>query len=455
VVIMRTLALFFLALSACSMSGDLFEPIETLDSTCAEVLCGWETRQGAVTPSSSWHEHQRAVLLEGTPAEISKRYPFLKNIDCLSFGFLADIASDAQLTVELDFNDDGRVDTSAAVPAVRWRRFELGLRAPPEFGALRITLRKQGPGQVRIASLVIDSKLESCSTVAPTRLGDDATCSTDATCASGRCVLGQCASCPAGGCAEGDACRSSDECRDGACAGGVCRACAKQGQCAVNEPCSTSGQCAAGSCSFGTLPSRSVYPGADGVCGDCDADGDCAGGACVLGRCSACRSDGDCGEGKVCRYADVFDVTSRACLARITSTVPRGGLCESSADCAGGLSCGAAPGRAARCGFACVADSDCGSNSVCATAGATRAVDAPATLALLPAWSTASGRIATCYRLSSTGCEVQEQCTPPSINGINLGFGLGLACCNGKCTANATLDPGTNTCSGGDMLPAN
>ncbi|HEX5661076.1 MAG TPA: hypothetical protein VFX59_27985 [Polyangiales bacterium] len=446
---MRKIALFLLALLACG-DEDAFMPMDVVDSTCAEALCGWNKEQGELAASASWHEHQRAVELTGTPALVSKTYAFVQNIDCLSFSFLADIAPDAQLALELDFNDDKRVDTSAPVPAVRWRRFEVALRAPPEYRALRIALRKQGPGTVRIASLVIDSKLESCSTVGPTKLADGSMCSTDLTCASSRCVLGQCASCAAGGCGEGDACRSSDECRDGACAAGVCRACAKQGACAVNQGCSIGGQCASGSCSFGTQPGLTRYPGADGVCGDCASDAACGGGYCVLGRCSACRDDADCEGGQVCRYTDAFDVSTRTCMPRITSTVPRGGLCESAADCADGLACGAVEGRAKRCGFACLADTECGSGAVCATSGATRHVDAPATLAILPEWSTAPGRIATCYRTSSNACEVQEQCKSVVISGFTVD--ADLACCGGKC-AQATLNPVDNTCVGGSQLP--
>ncbi len=449
---MRKIAILMLALSACSALGsDGFTPIDTIDSTCAELLCGWETQAGTATPGSSWHEHQRAVLLQGAPAQISKRYPFLQNIDCLSFSFLADVGSNAQLTLELDFDDDGKADTRTPVPAVRWRRFELALRAPPEFRAMRVTLRKEGADDVRFASLIIESNLAQCLTLSPTRLADGATCSTDATCASGRCVLGHCGSCAAGGCGEGEACRSSDECRDGACAAGLCRACAKQGSCAVNQGCSIAGQCASASCTFGAQPSSTAYPGADGVCGDCAADADCGGGFCVLGRCSACRDDADCGGGQVCRYTDGFDVGTRACMGRVTSTVPRGGLCESSADCAAGLSCGAVEGRAKRCGFACLRDADCGNQRVCATRGATREVDAPATLALLPGWTSAPGRIATCYALTSTACEVQEQCRTFTLGNV---AGAPLACCNGKC-ASAQLDPSTNSCLGGDQLPAN
>jgi hypothetical protein len=438
-------------LSACA--ADLqFEQMDTIDPTCAETLCGWEVKAGNVSPSGSWHEHQRAVQLDGMPALITKRLDYVRNVQCFSMGVLADVDEDAQLVLQLDFNDDGTVDTSTPVPAVRWRHVELGIRPPPEFRAVRLNLLKQGPGTVRIAQLVLDSNIDDCKLAKPTTLADGSLCSNDYTCSSGRCLLGHCASCPEGGCNEGDACRSSDECRDGACAAGVCRACAKNGSCPTGQGCSIHGQCASGNCVFGEQPSLVKYPGNDGICGDCDEDADCGGGFCFLGHCSACRSDGDCTDGKVCRWVDTFDIGTRACMAKLTSVVPRGGLCEGAADCGSGLGCAAAAGHAPRCGVACLSDHNCASNTeVCATPGFTTHVAAPAQLALLPAWSKVSARVATCYRRSLSSCEVQEQCSLLASTGLFPSS----ACCAGKCSADAVLNPDTNTCVGGDSLPAN
>ncbi|HEY6881441.1 MAG TPA: hypothetical protein VI299_25625 [Polyangiales bacterium] len=448
----KTLLACSVLIASCAADSP-FQDIETIDSTCAEVLCGWEVKAGEVTPSGSWHEHQRAVQLNGTPALISKRLDYVPNVQCFSMGVLADVDADAQLVLQLDFNDDGSIDTSTMVPAVQWRHLDLGLRTPPEFRAVRLNLLKQGPGRVRIVELVLRANLAACSDVSPTTLADGSLCSTDLTCASRRCVLGHCARCPEGGCGEGEPCVSSDECKDGACAAGVCRGCAKQGRCAPGEGCSINGQCASGSCIFGEQPSLTKYPGADGVCGDCDDDRDCGGGFCVLGHCSACRTDGDCLDGKVCRYADNFDIGSRSCMAKITSVVPRGGLCESAADCAAGLSCGAALGHAQRCGVACQHDDQCGNSlsNVCATPGLTTLVAAPAKLALLPDWSKVAARVATCYRRSVSSCEVQEQCASLESGDLLPD----VACCSGRCTHGAVLNPDTNGCTGGDSLPAN
>lgn len=443
---MRKANLFWLVALTLSCGSDSFEPMSLVDSTCAEILCGWDVASGALAPAASWHEHQRAIALTGTPARITRKVSGVPNIDCLALSFLSSVADDADLELQLDFNDDGSIDAREAVPPVRWRPTELALRAPPEYRSVRISLEKRGAGDVHISSLILSSDLAACTSVPPTSLPDGALCSTDVTCTSGRCALGKCSSCPAGGCAEGDACRTSDECRDGACAAGKCKACAKAGSCAKGEGCSVSGQCASASCALGGQPSLMSYPGVEGVCGECNEDADCGGQFCVLGSCSACRSDADCGEGTVCRYADTYEVSVRACLPRVTSTVPRGGLCERSEDCVPGLTCGAAAGRAMRCGIACVTNADCGGSSVCAAPGASRAVDPPATLALLPSWSSAPARISTCYRafaftvLTTNHCEVQEQCQ-----------GAGDACCSGKCQT-ASFDPDTNRCVGPNII---
>ncbi|MDB4973357.1 MAG: hypothetical protein JWN48_1698 [Myxococcaceae bacterium] len=437
-----------LASSALLGCGATDSATTLIDSNCAEILCGWQVEQGELTPSGSWHEHQRSIELSGTGARVTRRISGAPNAECFGLRFLADIAPDAQLELQLDFNDDGSIDARAPVPPTQWRSVEIAVRPPPEYRSVRFALSKQGEGSVRISSLVSDPSIAACHLSQPTTLADGALCSTDETCASGRCVLGHCGRCGPGGCAEGEGCRSSDECRDGACAASVCKACAKRGDCATGQGCSITGQCASGSCTQGAEPSLSTYPGVEGICGECDADSDCGGGTahCVLGRCTACATDADCSGGQVCRYADTFDVSTRACLPKITSTTPRGGLCEQDEDCVSGLRCGASDGRAKRCGVSCVSDRDCGSDGVCAAPGVSRNVDPPAKLALLMGWSEVPKRIATCYRRSSvitTGgaCEVQEQCGP-----------LNLACCAGKCMQ-ATFDPDINTCVGANVLP--
>lgn len=441
----RTISLFLLlslaALSGCAGPGYVDEQL--VDSTCAEALCGWETQQGALTPSASWHEHQRAVELSGVPTRITRKISGTPNVPCLTLTFLAEVEPDAQLEVQLDYNDDGTIDTRSFVPAVRWRKTTVPLRTPSEYRSLRINLERQGAGRVRIASLRLTSNRTACAETPPTTLADGALCSIDQTCASGRCVLGHCGSCGPQGCEEGQGCRTSDECRDGACAAGVCRACAKRADCAPDVGCSVAGQCAGRSCNQAALPSTTAFPGEERTCGSCASDAECAAGFCVLGRCASCRTSQDCRAGEVCAYEDSLEASRRACRGPFTSIVQRGGLCEVDADCVTGLRCGAAEGRAKRCGISCAVDADCGTSGVCAASGSTRAVTPPARVTLLSGWQRPVERVSTCYqRVASASlagpaplaCEVQEQCI------------AGSACCDGKCELGRLFDPDLDDC---------
>jgi hypothetical protein len=444
----RTITLLVLlswcTLAACT-GADLDDGGVLIDSTCADALCGWEVSQGSLVSSASWHEHQRAVELAETPTRITRKLSGAPNVPCLSLTILAEIESDGGLEVQLDFDDDGSIDARTSIPALRWRNTTVPLRTPAEYRSLRINLERQGPGQVRIASLRLSADWTSCLSTTPTTQSDGALCSIDQTCSSGRCVLGHCARCGVQGCEEGEGCRSSEECRDGACAAGICRACAKRGDCAEGLGCSVAGQCAGRSCTQAALPATTAFPGEEGTCGSCATDTDCPATFCVLGRCAGCRTNADCASGQVCAYDDSLSATHRACRSPLTSIVARGGLCEADEDCESGLRCDASHGRAKRCGFSCAVDSECGTDAVCAAPGATRAVISPARVSLLPGWQQPVERITTCYPkmpLSGLGslagqgpaCDVQEQCVTPNT-----------ACCEGKC-ASRTFDAERGAC---------
>lgn len=440
--IVRFIVLSLCTLVACADAGGYVDE-ELVDSTCAEALCGWETKQGSLVSSASWHEHQRAVELAEVPTRITRKISGTPNVPCLTLNFLAEVESDALLEIQLDYNDDGTIDTRSFVPALRWRTTSVPLRTPSEYRSLRVTLERQGAGHVRIASLRLKSDRTACVEKTPTALADGALCSIDQTCASGRCVLGHCGSCGPQGCEEGQGCKTSDECRDGVCAAGVCRACAKRGDCAPGVGCSVPGQCAGLSCNQAALPSTTAFPGEEGTCGSCASDAECPTSFCVLGRCAGCRTNTDCASGQVCAYEDALDASHRACRSPFTSIVPRGGLCEVDADCVTGLRCGAGPGRAKRCGISCAVDAECGTSGVCAATGSTRAVVPPARVALLSGWQRPVERISTCYPrvLSSSlggplalACEVQEQCI------------TGSACCDGKCEIGRQFDADLDDC---------
>jgi len=242
---------------------------------CLDLHCGWETKQGALEETHTWHKDDRATALVGAEALATRLAPSSRPGACMVFDFLADIDASVQVELQLDFNDDGTIDWRASVPAVHWKQAQLIVSTPLDYAQLRMTLHKVGAGRAVFARFGMGSLL-SCPSAPRIKLQDGTACSVDDTCMSGRCAQNRCAACGPGGCIEGESCRQDAECLDGSCAGGVCRACAKQGTCATNETCSSDAQCASGSCVESSVPSMRRGPSSDGLCGECDTDADCA-----------------------------------------------------------------------------------------------------------------------------------------------------------------------------------
>jgi len=420
------LATISMSLSAC---GDFAwaKPLE-LQVDCSQPNCGWSAQQGQVERTGSWHPKDFAFSLVGAPARITRTIPVTSNPACLHFSYIGDVDADAQARLLLDFDDDGTDDAETVLPVSHWTRQTVQLRAPADYTSLRVSLQKDGEGTTKLAlfSMKGDS---SCGAEPATKLQNGAVCTLDATCRSERCLLGHCSACGAGGCAEGEACRDSGECLDGACAAQVCRKCAKEGSCGSADGCSVPGQCRRQNCVAGSAPSMSKLPTMDSICGECAEASDCGGQPCVLGRCAGCAVDSECASGLVCRWLDPFDALQRGCAPRTTSLLPRGALCENDSECEGSLPCGAGEGRAKRCGKACGKAGDCSAEHVCLAPGARKVSNLPERFAITSRWSELAGRIATCWPRATyhTRCELHEQCSDGTA------ALSGMSCCDGRC----------------------
>ncbi|MET0287046.1 MAG: hypothetical protein ABW352_21360 [Polyangiales bacterium] len=412
---------------------------------CAEFTCLWQTEQGSIEETGSWHKDALAHRLVGTPARITRKVDMATFPDCMRIDLTANVAPDAQFELQLDYGNDGSIDTRIPLEPGEWTRRNYYVRTPSAARHLRTSLAKLGPGEAAIEDIRLLLGREACAGQPPTTLGNDSTCLDDASCTSGYCVLGRCSPCGPGGCAEGSACRADKDCMGGACAAGVCRACAASGSCGKGEGCSADSQCAAGSCAFGIKPSLVRYPEQDGVCGECNGDDDCPSGKCVLGQCGDCATDAECSNGQRCRYTDAFEADRRTCVPRFDAILPRGALCEVDAECIGGSRCGAPAGRVKRCGYACRTSSDCAAGEVCGEEGSVPGAQA-SIYELLPRYAkNGVSRIRTCYAIpvqqpfSNLACEINAQCkssSDPRVAG---------ACCQGSCSS-TTLDVSTDEC---------
>ncbi|HEX5658324.1 MAG TPA: hypothetical protein VFX59_14075 [Polyangiales bacterium] len=420
--------------------------------TCIEFGCLWTTEQGSVEEVGSWREEQTGHRLVGMPARISRDVDVSAIPDCVEVKLTADVARDAQLELQFDFNSDGSVEVRVPVEPGEWKKRTYYVRAPSAARHLRTSFAKLGPGQASFEYMVLERGDDHCAGLPATTLADGSACLNDASCTSNYCVLGKCSPCAAGGCAEGTACGADKDCMAGACAAGVCRACAANGSCGTGDGCTASTQCASGTCAFGNKPSLIRYPELDGVCGECNADDDCGGKKCVNGQCSDCATDADCGAGLRCRYTDAFEANARSCVPRFDAILPRGALCEVDAECTGGLRCGGGTGRAKRCGTSCRIAADCVAGEVCGETGSVPGLQA-ATYELAASYTAqSSARIRTCYAPyvfggygTTTPCEVHAQCTAStSIYPLDPDA-LGI-CCGGGCVVYAA-DLATGSCN--------
>lgn len=438
----RTSLLYVLTVLAVVGSGCDVSPYSRFVYTevdCSQPNCGWLAQQGQVERTGSWHKKEFAFSLVGTPARITRTVDVTTNAACLIFSYLGEIEAGSETRLLLDFNDDGVDDAESVLPVSHWTRQDVSVRAPTDYTKLRISLYKPGPGAAKLTLFSMHDS-DDCGSAPVTKLQNGAVCALDSTCSSDRCLLGHCSACGVGGCAEGEACRDSAECIDGACAAQVCRKCAKDGSCGAVEGCSAPLQCAARSCVAGSVPSMTRAPSLDATCGECDADDDCGDKSCVLGRCASCAVDTDCSGGLVCRWLDPFDALQRGCVPKTTSPLPRGALCEKDTDCEGSLSCSSAEGRAKRCGRACGTDVDCGENQLCIAPGARRVSDLPARFATQPRWNELAGRISTCWpRVDyAQPCQLHQQCSSSS-------WYSPMSCCDGICSGSGS-DLGSGAC---------
>jgi hypothetical protein len=227
---------------AMSLTGCDDELVQdpTFRQWCGDTLCAWTLETGAIQRAPTWHHADYGVEFTGTPTRISQYSD--KNPSCLLFTAIADVDPRAQMTVELDFNSDGRVDYTWPIPSSKWHQVQTLVTAPRVqrnalFGAwdgFTIAIHKTGPGRAVLAQMRVQSAKECDATVAAKvdgiPLGKG--CGPDAECAAGICCmpwdgkltstkienLGYCAEC----CPAGAPCLG-DDCNRACGAGTVCR----------------------------------------------------------------------------------------------------------------------------------------------------------------------------------------------------------------------------------------
>ncbi len=309
------------------------------DLWCGKALCNWEIESGAVRKVATWHPDDHGAALVGSEVAISQLSAEAGSgtTGCITFSLLADASEKADLTLELDFLDDGRVDWSTPIPASDWEQVSFHVTPPVWWDAVRFRIRKSGDARAVIAMIRAQSDGADACAGAPvvlTELPAGSPCTTDAACA-GACAdnpvlwldpkTGDSYTYAAATCGE---CDESADCGAGeACAlawGEVAeRQCAPAGAKAVGETCAIADECASALC-------------CDNQCAECCGEAPCSGGAtCLRARAldpwtcddrprapgSGCLHDGDCASGH-CAGKDLVQICN-----------PDGRPCETDADC--------------------------------------------------------------------------------------------------------------------------
>lgn len=482
------LLLLLTTLLGCDWAGTWPEP--TFDLWCGKQLCGWQTDRGDTKRISTWHNEEYALSLVGDDVQVS----YLSDaapVHCMPLMLTADVGNEAQLSLLLDFNDDGEIEYEQAITTDGWLSRYVPVFPPADYKNVRYILRKTGKGHAAFARFRLETVWTRCrADTERVLIQANSVCTTDASCASGLCALGRCSECGASSempeestqaepfmCEEGAECASDEQCEVGICSGGLCQSCTLDGSCPAFARCDSDEQCQSGAClprlSFSDVQeataclrcSSDIECGGKCVkgacetcsldpypkqCAECASDAQCESGHCTFGVCSSCVDDAQCGEGERCRFTDRFDVGKRECTSDLPKSLPRAALCEADAECEKGLTCGAGKGEPKRCGIACeLAPRVCGAKQICTRPGLSEIegfVRYPQYA--LAAFAETEGRIATCHdRLwdedaqSKVACTFHAECSPG-------------ACCDGVCVASEVATPDYRTGGCGPALPS-
>jgi hypothetical protein len=346
-----------------SCSGDLLHD-SGFDIWCGDQLCSWQVDKGTVRQAPTWHQGDLGVELVGDEVAISQRSE-ARDLACVRFDLVADIALDASVVLEMDVYDDGEVDFSERLPTAAWQQLSYRVVMPARSQGVRFRIRKRGGGRAVLAQIRAREESECDGTplaqpAAPLGAScwgveDDAIVTADDWCASGTCA-------PAS---------------PGAAITATCAGCGADGDCGDGQVCGLASRVAR----F-LDPYRScVASGSRGLGERCAGDGECRAGVCCAGVCSdCCPGDGrSCPDGAACQAVAVAGlVTPPAQCDPAGGTRASGAGCLRGEDCASGRCAGENPLRVCLVdGRLCEADADCPPD------GSPEADDEPGTCAAL------------------------------------------------------------------------
>lgn len=146
---------------ACALSFACGATVSEKDDTTTDPsfecwrgqnLCEWQTVQGEIEKTATWHKHDQAVSFLRTPTEISQLLESeTGGAPCLLFDTIADVAPGALVSLVLDFGDDGSPEVEQQIPVLRWKSVQFVVRAPGSYERVRLSVIKHGSGRAVLA----------------------------------------------------------------------------------------------------------------------------------------------------------------------------------------------------------------------------------------------------------------------------------------------------------------
>jgi len=242
---------------ACASLGDDCEGDIVQDPTfrdwCGASLCSWKTEFGQIARVPTWNPDDLGVSFldnSTTGTEISQ-VTEENQATCILFTSVGDIDPAADMTVSVDFNNDGSIDYTAPLGAATWKTVQTEITAPPRYQGITFYVKKNGTGTAVLAEMGIQSR--SGCTAPPPKIGN---------------------------LRLGETCSSTTECAPGlVCPGWVDGGVQLCGQCTDQAPCPNGATCSTRSVFLPLQCGPGLGLGASGA--PCLANSDCASGACV------------------------------------------------------------------------------------------------------------------------------------------------------------------------------
>jgi hypothetical protein len=330
------------------------------DVWCGDQLCAWKVERGEVARVPTWNEGDPGVALVGNDVAIEQLSPVDSGDGtCLEFDMIANVETDAQVTLGIDVFGDGSVEYTETIPTSSWAplTFKLPIRGP--YRGVRFELAKRGNGRAVLAQ--IGAKLiDDCAALPPiipaaAPLGSP--CADSTGCAMGTCEPtffgGLCMACTDG------SCPANQTCGPGAPTSPVRelpRACEPDASRVLGEQCLHDAECASGICNFG-YEQPTLEPGGE------------------YGNCSACRPGGTaCPTAATCGAAwPTAGLHAPFVCAPGLATAAAGAACATDGDCASGTCTGTSRTQCEVDGRACATAADCPfdglKNTACSTVG--------------------------------------------------------------------------------------